>query len=279
MSQFGWSPCFMPKDRAQPLKVISGWLDRGSDKQVGHNPIPGIGMLSCHIPAGATLASVTLRLLVCVWEQQSRLSWQYQMQAGVSAVMFLPLLGVQCGVYTELGLAAEGWMLCSEVTLSKKICWSKSEQTWRLFASSLRSGGLSLVVPCPGMPHCCAVPANWAALWGISSLCWENWITLPGHSRRNFGKGWEISVLSGLAVDPSGQAMMRCGQVRSSLGEAAQAPIKSSLWLSVKGFEVSRWTAGSGQVLEQTQISCYVLGEPRGGGLQWKWTLSLQRRI
>lgn len=36
------------------------------------------------------------------------------------ASMFLPLLGVQCGVYTELGLAAEGWMLCSEVTLSKK---------------------------------------------------------------------------------------------------------------------------------------------------------------
>lgn len=34
--------------------------------------------------------------------------------------MFLPSLGVQCGVYTELGLAAEGWMLCDEVTLSKK---------------------------------------------------------------------------------------------------------------------------------------------------------------
>lgn len=61
----------MPKDRAQPLKVTSGWVDRGSDKQVRHNPVPSTGMLSCHIPAGATLASVMLRLLVCVWEQQS----------------------------------------------------------------------------------------------------------------------------------------------------------------------------------------------------------------
>lgn len=54
----------MPKGRAQPPKVISGWADRSSDKQVGHNPVPGIGMLSCHVPAGPTLASVMLRLLV-----------------------------------------------------------------------------------------------------------------------------------------------------------------------------------------------------------------------
>lgn len=43
------------------------------------------------------------------------------MQAGVSTVMFLPLLGVQCGVYTEVEFAAEGWMLCSEVILSKNV--------------------------------------------------------------------------------------------------------------------------------------------------------------
>lgn len=43
------------------------------------------------------------------------------MQAGVSTVVFLPLLGVQCGVCTEPGLAAEGWMLCDEVTLSKNL--------------------------------------------------------------------------------------------------------------------------------------------------------------
>ena len=82
------------------------------------------------------------------------------------------------------------------------------------------------------------------------------------HSQRNFRKVWEIGVPSERAVVVTegllGQAVMRCGQVRSGLGEMAQAPVESSLWPRVKGFEVSGWTAGSGQVLEQTQISCYV---------------------
>lgn len=53
-----------------------------------------------------------------------------------------------------------------------------------------------------------------------------HWLGTP---KEILGRAWEISVLSGLAVDSLGQAMMRCSQVRSSLQEAAQAAIKSSL--------------------------------------------------
>lgn len=60
-------------------------------------------MLSCHIPIGASLAELA---------PLSGVGWGEH--RGVSFIA-----GVQVGVYTELELAAEGWMLCSEVTLSK----------------------------------------------------------------------------------------------------------------------------------------------------------------
>lgn len=89
------------------------------------------------------------------------------------------------------------------------------EQIWTtlgLLASLLCLGGVGLVMLLPGMPHCCAVPASWAAWCSISTLCWENWTTLVGSSQINFGKGWEIGVPVGLAVvsteGPSGQVMM-----------------------------------------------------------------------
>lgn len=60
-------------------------------------------MLSCHIPVGASLAELP---------PLSGLGWGEH--RGVSLIA-----QVQGGVYTELGLAAEGWLLCNEVTLSK----------------------------------------------------------------------------------------------------------------------------------------------------------------
>lgn len=67
-------------------------------------------MLSSHIPVGASLAEL------------APLSG-----AGWGEHRGVPLIArVQGGVYTELGLAAEGWMICSEVTLSKILL----EQIW-----------------------------------------------------------------------------------------------------------------------------------------------------
>lgn len=101
--------------------MISGWVDRGSDKQVGHNPVPSIGTLSCHVPAGATLASVMLRLLVLYSGTAEPAPLAVSDAGWGEHSNVLPSLRVQCGVYSELGLAAEGWMLCNEVTLSKNL--------------------------------------------------------------------------------------------------------------------------------------------------------------
>lgn len=70
----------------------------------------------------------------------------------------------------------------------------------------------------------------------ISSLCWESWTTLAGQPKRSFGKGWEISIPSGLTVNLSGQAIMRWGQGRWLALEKLPKPIKSCLWLNVKRF-------------------------------------------
>lgn len=62
-------------------------------------------MFSCHIPVGASLAELA-PLSGAGWGEH--------------------IARVQGGVYTELGLAAEAWMICSEETLSKILL----EQTW-----------------------------------------------------------------------------------------------------------------------------------------------------
>lgn len=60
-------------------------------------------MLSCHISIGASLAELAT-LSGAGWGEHRGFSLIAQ---------------VQGGVYTELGLAAEGWMLCNEVTFPK----------------------------------------------------------------------------------------------------------------------------------------------------------------
>lgn len=148
MSPFGWTACFMPKDREQTLTPsdLCG-AGRSIDKQVGVQPY--------------------------FWPRDAQLPhpcWCFTCRAGSSV---RARLGWAQGCFSHCSGA--GWCLYWAWVGSRRmdaLQWGNPSKN--SLGANLNELGiwfvssLCLVVPCLGMPHCCAMPASWVAPWDFS---------------------------------------------------------------------------------------------------------------